>query len=252
MTATDVVAALDLPAGARIDRRIPKKLLLENGAPTAADKRQINEGIEDLQWVAALKPTTIGVAAYRDNTRDVLEIAVLCMTLRTSAKAGRLTELVHRAVPYLVFLVTVHGPSLTLSLAHKRWSEGEAGKTVLDGEVIEARLDDELDADVLGGFLAALSLTRQPRSTLYTLYQGWIDTLLAVQAARVTGVFASSTSAEHAVARREALQACAHLESQMARLRAAAAKEKQLPRQVEFNLELKRLQADYAAARARL
>lgn len=252
MNATDLIDALGLPAGARVDQRVPKKLLVENGAPTSADKRQINEGVEELQWVAALKPNTIGVAAYRDDAREILEIAVLCLTLRTDKKYGRLPELVHRAVPYLVFLVTVHGSSLTLSLAHKRWSQNEVGKTVLDGEVIEAQLHDELGDGVLGAFLAALSLTLQPRSTLYALYQGWIDTVLAMQAARVTGTFASPTSAQHAAARRVALQVCAHLESQMASLRAAAAKEKQLPRQVEINLELKRLQADYANVRAKL
>lgn len=252
MNAVALIDALRLPAGARVDLRVAKKLLVQNGAPTAGDKRQINEGIEELQWVAALKPTTIGVAAYRDEGREYLEIAVLCLTLRKGAKAGRLSELVHRAVPYPALLVVGHGPSLALSLAHKRWSQGEAGKTVLDGELVEAKLDDGLNGDILGAFLAALSLTSQPRSTLYALYQGWIDSVLAVRAARVTGAFASPTSAEHAAARREALQACAQLESRMAGLRAAAAKEKQLPRQVELNLELKRLQADYAAARARL
>ena len=44
MKAAELIAALDLP-GARVDRRVPKKLLVENGAPTAADKRRINEGI---------------------------------------------------------------------------------------------------------------------------------------------------------------------------------------------------------------
>ena len=48
-----------------------EELLLENGAPTAADKRHINDGIEELQWVAALKPTTIGVAEYRDDDARV-------------------------------------------------------------------------------------------------------------------------------------------------------------------------------------
>ena len=61
MTAASVIAALCLPADARMDQRVPKKLLVENGAPTAADKHQINEGIEELLWIAALKPATIGV-----------------------------------------------------------------------------------------------------------------------------------------------------------------------------------------------
>ena len=252
MSFARVINALSLPSDARVDQRVPKKLLVENGAPPAVDKRQIQDGIEEMVWVAALKPNNIGVLAFRDEVREYLEIAILTATLRSAAKSTRLTELIHRAIPYPVVLVGAQSGAVSISLAHKRWSQGEAGKTVLDSGVIEARLDDELDADVLQGFLAALSLTRQARSTLYTLYQGWTDTVLSLQAAHVTGAFASPTSAEHAAARREALQTCAQLESQITGLRAAAAKEKQLPRQVEINLELKRLQADYAAARARL
>jgi hypothetical protein len=109
MNGDTLIEALDLPAGSRVNQRVPKKLLLENGAPTAADKRLINDGIEELLWLAALKPTTIGVPAYRDETREYLEIAVLRLTLRAAAKATRLVELVHRAVPYPLLLVTEQG-----------------------------------------------------------------------------------------------------------------------------------------------
>ena len=64
----------------RVDRRVPD-LLLEHGAPTAADKRRIKEGIEEVQWVATLKPTTIGVPAFRDATREYLK----CCTQRDLA-----------------------------------------------------------------------------------------------------------------------------------------------------------------------
>jgi hypothetical protein len=93
--------ALDLPECARVVKRVPKTMLHEHGAPTAADKRQINEGIEQLVWVAVLKPTTIGVAEYRDELREVLEIAVLQLTVRIDAKVGRLIELVLPGVNYL-------------------------------------------------------------------------------------------------------------------------------------------------------
>jgi len=124
LNASEVIAALDLPASCRIDQRVPKKLLVENGAPTAADKRHINEGIDELLWVAALKPTTIGVPEYRDEVREYLEIAVLRLTLRAGTKA----ELTHRAVPYPVFLVTDHGEHPSVTMAHKRWSQGERAR----------------------------------------------------------------------------------------------------------------------------
>ena len=55
--------------------------------------------------MAALKPTTIGVPAYRDEAREYLEIAVLHLTLRAGAKPPRLIEFIHRAVPYPVLLL---------------------------------------------------------------------------------------------------------------------------------------------------
>jgi len=247
-----LIAALDLPASSRVDQRVSKKLLLENGAPTAADKRYINEGIEELLWTAALKPTTIGVPEYRDDVREYLEIAVLRLALRPAARAARLVERVDRAIPYPVLLLTENAERPGLSAAHKRWSQGDTGKTVLDGEVIAIEWQASLDGECWSAFGDALALGRQPRTTLYALYQGWIDTLLALQSARVTGTFALVSDAVQGAARSEALHEYARLEGEIARLRTAAKKEKQMARQVELNMELKRVEAVQAEARARL
>ncbi len=252
MSGVALIEALGLPAGSRVDQRVPKKLLLENGAPTAADKRIISDGIEELLWLAALKPTTIGVPEYRDDVREYLEIAVLRLTLRATGKLTRLVELVHRAVPYPLLLLTEQGERFGLSAVHKRWSQGETGKTVLEGEVVAAERDGKDDSGRWAAFRDALALGKQPRTTLHALYQGWMDTLLALQAARVTGAFAVAADAEHAAIRRDALQECARLDGEIARLRATAAKEKQMSRRVELNLELKRVEAAQSAARANL
>jgi len=252
MNEADVIAALDIPPSARVDQRVPKKLLVENGAPTAADKRKINEGIEEVFWLAALKPTTIGVPEFRDGTREYLEIAVLRAVLRATAHAARLAELIHRAVPYPVLLIATQGGALTISLAHKRHSQGEAGATVLDGALVVADLAAVQTANVAAAFAREMVIARQPRADLFALYQGWMDTVVARLAAQVTGRFTVASSPEMAAARRTALAECARLEAQMASLRAAAAKERQVARQVELNLELKRVQAEHSAARAKL
>lgn len=251
MKASEILEALDIPLSARLDRRVPKKLLLENGAPTAADRRHINDGIEELWWIAALKPTTVAVPEYRDETREYLEVAILRLVLRAGARTSRIVELVHRAVPYPVLLLT-EAERTNLSSAHKRWSQGETGKTVLDGSVVAVEWDDSANSAALTAAGAALALGRQPQTSLHALYQGWMDVLHALQAARLTGVFAAPGSAEDATARREALQECVRLDEEIARLRAAAAKECQLPRQVELNLELKRVEAARASAKAKL
>ncbi|MDP1565915.1 MAG: DUF4391 domain-containing protein [Polaromonas sp.] len=253
MILQDLVAALELPASCRVDQRIPKKLLIENGVTTAADKRNISEGIEEIQWVATLKPTSIGVPEYRDEIREYLEIAVLHIALRQDAKASRIAELTHRAVPYPILLLLTEQNQLTLSIAHIRWAQNEAGKVVLDDGLVAVDLNESTPApEVFAAFLQALSITRQPRDNLRVLYQGWSNTLAAFQAAQITGVFIQSQTDEQAAARRASLFACRELEQQITALRAAAAKEKQLARQVALNLEIKQLQAKQQIASALL
>ena len=252
MTPFDPHTALALPADALVDRRVPKTLLIENGAPTPADKRRIRDGIEELRWLAALKPTTIGVAEYRDMAREYLEIAVLKLVLRPEARAERLIELTHRAVPYPVLLVAWLGGAAHLSLAHKRRSRGEADKTVIDGEIVAARLVGDCADERTFAFRDSLALARQPRSTLHALYQGWIDAVQALRVAAITGTFSLPASATAAADRAEALRECLRLDDRIAEMRTAAARERQLPRRVEMNLELARLRTDRKIARAKL
>ena len=251
MTAIAVIAALNLPAAARVNQRVPKKLLLEKGAPTAADKRLINEGIEAIQWLAVLKPATCGVPEFRDEVREYLEIAVLQLTLREQAKEARLVELLHRAVPYPVLLLVERAGASSASLAHKRQALKVADKVVLDGEPVTVTLPSA-DDGVCAAFLQALDLARQPRASLYTLYQGWLDTAVALQASLLTGVFNLFDSVERAQQRRQALHASLILQDQIASLRSAATKASQMARQVELNLEIQRLQAELAAVHTQL
>jgi hypothetical protein len=257
VTPDQVIEALALPREAMVGQRVPKTLLVENGAPTAADKRLIEGGVEELRWVAALKPTTVGIAAFRDSTREVVELAVLWLTSRaggelTGTKLARLVELVHRAIPYHLLLITTDAASLPrLSLADKRWAQNEGGKVVLDGDIVDSDLATH-SPQVRTELAAALALAHQPRTSLYTVYRGWIDAVLAAEAARHTGTFAAAETPQRAAERQAALQTCTSLEAAIASLRSAAAKEKQMARQVELNLQLKRLQSQHDEARRKL
>lgn len=241
------VDALELPPGARVDARIPKKLLIEQGAPTAADKRVIQDGIDELQWFAACKPATIGVPAFADDTREYLEIAVLGCAFRPGAKASRLIELIHRAIPYPVLLVTADESGLAVSAAHKRHAQNDAGRTVIAQVITASGLRaDALDSAQIA-FLKSLALAQQPRADLFALYSGWIARIEAVNAARLTGAFSATDDQDAIDRRRAALDALARLTKEIEGLRAKAKREKQLSRRVDLNLEIQRRESDLAA-----
>lgn len=252
MTLDDLTGALDLPEATRVNQRVPKKLLAEQEVATAADRRLIQDGVDEIVWLAALKPHLIGVPACADHVRQYLELAVLCLTLKPGTPPRRLVELLHRAVPYPVLLFTLSDAGIGLSLAHLRRSQNDADKTVLDGELLTLTLSstDTDQSTTLADFCAAFALARQPQADLHALYQGWMDTVTALDIAGETGRFQPSGSREQAVVRHAALQRCRALDVQIAQLVRQLAKERQMARQVALNQTLQRLRRERQALRS--
>lgn len=247
-----IIAALGLPPGARVDARVPKKLLAEQGAPTSTDRRSIQDGIDELQWFATCKPATIGVPAFTDDVREYLEIAVIGCAFRRGAKAARLIELIHRAIPYPVLLVTADESGLAVSAAHKRHAQNEAGRTVIEQVVAASGLRADAVDSAQVAFLKSLALAQQPRSDLFALYAGWIARIEAINAARLTGAFVATDDQSAIDRRREALDAHASLAKEIESLRGKAKREKQLSRRVNLNMEIQRREADLAAHKKNL
>ncbi len=254
MPAAPILSALSLPPGSLVEQRVPKKLLIEQGTPAAGDKRQVQDGLDELHWYAALKPSNIGVPAFADSIREYLEISVLVATLRPLAKRQRLVELIHRAIPYPVFLITRQGDAATVSLAHKRWSQGEAGKAVLESTVVTTDpLLTTRPEPVVVGFLGSLAISAQPESNLFALYQGWVARVTALRAAAITGQFnAVAESAVSHETRCAVLADHARLTTELSALRTAAAKERQIRRRVDLNLAMRRIESQLQELAQRL
>jgi hypothetical protein len=244
MSAVELFTALGLPPTTSIQQRIPKKLLSEQSAVTASDRKLIQDYVQEVQWLAAIKPSNAGIPCFEDEQRSYLEVAVVSIVLRqtTPTQMKRVAELLHRAVPYPVVLILNANENLAISMAHIRWAQQEAEKTVLDDEVLIAIVElQQLCSVNYLKFKTALALNLQTRTNLHALYQSWIDTLSAWHAASITGQFVPSKSRTHAIQRRQAFLQCQDLDEKIRSLRIRANKEKQMARQVEVNLEIKRL-----------
>lgn len=247
-----VFSALNLPSASHIDMRVPKKVLVEQIAPTTADKRVIQDGIDELQWRATCKPSTVGIPAFSDFAREYLEIAVIACVFRPGARSSRLVELIHRGIPYPVFLITRDAEGVTVSVAHKRNAQNEADKVVVERVVSVDRLKLDASDPAVSEFLRSLPVARQPKVDLFSLYEGWLTRIEALNAARLAGSFVVADDKDTIERRRGALEAHSRLTREITGLRAKAVREKQLNRRVELNLKIQRLEAELAAETANL
>jgi hypothetical protein len=237
-----IVSALDLPPRARVDARVPKKMLIEQGAPTAADKRAIQDGIDEMQWVAALKPNTIAIPPFTDEVHEYSEIAVIAAAFRPDARAARLTELIHRAIPYPVLLITTVPRGVALSVAPKRAAQSEGDKIVVERVVVAGDIDPAALAAAERAFLDSLALDLQPSRDLSTVYEGWLARIEALLAARLSGIYEVKDESALIDRRRTALEEHARLARDAAQLRAKAAGAKQISQRVDLNQRIKALE----------
>lgn len=247
-----ILEALSIPEDAKVEQRIPKKLLVEQGAPTTADKQQILDGIDELKWVAALKPTNIGVPVFRDAEREYMEISILSVIYRQGAKVPRLTELIHRAVPYPVLLVAsnhhAEASSVSVSAAHKRFSQNEAGKLVVDEIITTHPITDEaLQSRATQDFLRSLAMSRLSERDMFTFYRGWLNCIVGYISSRFTGTFALPQTDEQTELLRKNIAHHSQVLDELSALRAQALKEKQINRLVTINLKIRRLESQLVA-----
>jgi hypothetical protein len=83
---------------------------------------------------------------------------------------------------------------------------------------------------------------------LCAIYQGWVERVEALQAARLTGQFVLAQTSEVAADRRKALVEYDWIQREITSLRARAEKESQINRRVELNLAIRRLEGELALA----
>ena len=98
-TATDLYAAMQLPAAARLDERMAKHLFYQQPKFTRRDEALFTKDIERITLRYALTPETTHLAPYRDDVREYGDVLVLEIALRQAARRQRIAELFWQYLP---------------------------------------------------------------------------------------------------------------------------------------------------------
>ena len=251
MNADNLIEALRLPQATMLNRRLPKALIIENGANTAADRRLIREWVRRADWVASLKPSNFGLAASVGDD-GVDEIAVIKVVCAPGSQTDRLAEIMHRAIPYHVLLVIDEGDHAVMSVADKRQSLADHDKTVLDLGPVNVESSTQNDPATDESIAKALAIDYEPYTDLGDLYAGWIALAIAIRAYGRTGMFKVVQGTTETRERWQSLQELERLDADMSKMQNSAKRATQMANQVELNTELQTLRKRHAAALERI
>lgn len=241
---------LGLPEASLLDKRIFKRMVLEHGQLTSADKKTLSDDVSKLTWKYTLKASTVQVLPYEDAEREYLEVAIVEAVLSSRSQAPRIAEMIQRAIPYPVLLVMVEGSGFCVSVAHKRFSLAEKSSIVAEGFLCSPWIEQPR-SEVNEAFCKALALRNLSQVDFYCLYGGMVSAVLARSCAELTGTFVLDVGRPEQDRKRR-LEQCQDMEREIGSLRVAIPKENQFAEQVELNTRIKKIETRLARIAADL
>lgn len=230
--------ALDLPDRSYLGKRVYKRFFHEHAKLGVTDRKALSEDIDTILWQHTLKPSTVPILPYHDEEREYLEVAIIQATLKNQRRTTRITEIVHRAIPYPVVLVLAYGTMVLVSLAQKRLSRSESDAIVAEDFANSDWIDLANTAKVEAQFLESVSFRRLPATNFFVYYTAFFDRVVALEAGRVSGRF----GLDAIDSKRKHLQRHTELNREIAELRTAIKNETAFNRKVELNGRIKELE----------
>ena len=235
-------AAMGIPEGCRLGKRIFKKLFHENSELGTTDKKAFKDDIDKVTWMFKLEPNSVLIPALANDEREYLEVAVLQVDCKTQKRTGRIAQIIHRAIPYPLMIVFSYESLVLISLAHKRFSQSEKGAIVAEEFHNSDWVDLTCPSDVQTSFLNSLELKSVPHTNLFAFYSSVVDRMTALECSRLTGTWSQNENREDYALRRKSMAKCRELEMEISGLRAEIKKEEQFNRRVELNVKIKELE----------
>ena len=232
----------DIPEECLLEKRVYKKLFYENADLTVTDKKWFTKDIDNITWMYTIKPELTLIREYTEADYTYDEIAIVDLDVETFQHTQRLSDIIHRAIPYPLMIVFRLDDQVQLSVAEKRYSKTDAQAATINQLWVTDPFTQNSLNDFENAFIQQLAYPRQPQLHLKAFYRYWIDAFLAYEAAKITGQYALLSESEKNRRRRSKLAHYHEIERQVQALKSTIQKKDAFNRQVELNQEIKELE----------
>jgi len=242
-----------IPESCRLSKRVYKKLFQENAKLSVTDKKALSDDVDTIIWQFTFKPTTIPIQPYEDDQREYHEVALLQVNLKQTGRVNRLAEILHRAIPYPLFVVFVSDTACSMSLAHKRFSKAEKEAVVAEGFQATGWLDVANPTEPQAAFLQSLNITNWPHTHFFAFYKAAMDRVIALACAEHSGYYSLNIPGGLMVDDRVIrLKQIEKLQLEISELQGKLKKEKNLGTQVQLNTQIRKITDRMVAIKSEL
>lgn len=237
----DFLDSLCIPPKCFLNKTLFKKLFLESGMLDITDKKALKDDIDKIRWLYTLKPSTINIEPFKDQTREYDEVAILQIDLTSATRVKRIASFINKAIPYPLLLIFTQGDTISLSVSDKRINQADKTKWVVGDVWITHWFNPTSSSSSEQQFMSDLSLKNLSFLNFYAFYSDVKNCVIALNSAKRIGTY-SVLSHELTDNRLKNLKQIDELEREVSELRATLKKEKQFNTRLKLNIAVKECQ----------
>ncbi len=233
---------LAVPGRCMLGKRLFKKQFYENAQLNATDRKAFSEDIDSIEWRYTLKPSTINIPKFEDETREYLEVALLQVGLNATNRHERIAGIMQKAIPYPVVIVFASGERIAINTAEKRVNRADANRIVVKSSHDTGWIDLTSPEPWQTAFLDDFRIVNFSYRDFLAFYGDIVQRIVALNCAAhteqyelITGETVSTTD------RLRALKQIEQLQREETETRNKLKKEKNMGTQVQLNTRVKEI-----------
>nr|WP_234462378.1 DUF4391 domain-containing protein [Adhaeribacter terrigena] len=238
---------MQIPERCLVNRKLTKAFFKRNFDLTSAERALLDDPalVSGMDIVASITPASCNVSVYKDDLSDFTEVLIISVqTTEVDFERNQLkiAELIQKHIPYPILLCVYHATTFTLSAADKRINQNDSTRRIVDKTYFSETISQQQPTEQQQVFLDSLAFALLDKTNLKTFYESYIQLLVSLKAAELSGVFTIRTQSRTqddiaALARIEALQ------KEISGLQNQVRKETQLKEKVKLNMQVKNLES---------
>lgn len=238
-----IASILQLPEKSLVNKKITKAFFKRNFELTKNERNLLDDfsAVVSIDWIASINPNNTNVPAYIETSVTFEEIQVIALQTNSNNYERfktRLFDFMQKFIPYHILLVVYTDKVMSWNGCLKRVNENDNAKRIIEKVFFTEDIPINNPTIHQKKFYSGLSFVGLDKTNLKTLYNGYLQQIVALNAAEVRGEYAPQP-VERTQQDVVYLEKIAQLEKEIITLTNMATRETQLNLRVEYNLKIR-------------
>ncbi len=231
---------LNLPDRVLLEKKLTKAFFLKNFELSASEKKVLNSSIAQMEWLASIKPNNSNIQSVINEQFAFEEVQIMVCTIgneKLDAVANTCIQLFQKYIPYQMLVIVENDQEFIVNTCEKRINQNDKTKRTIENYYSTKVLSKLYKDDNTDAFLKSIDFAVLDKTNLDTFYQSYINSVIQLNSASVTGVFQKRTNTR-TKEDLELLNKMEELEKEVSKLANQVKAEKQQNQKVTLNIAI--------------